>query len=180
MRSRARRARAEAIRRGESRNSARARLGNGVHSATGKRTSIAGPRSSALNSRTSLRSSAVGGRACTPTGAGSGPAGRKEQRHPGGDDRPSVPHHAARGPLRSKSLQEVGNGRAVTHWNDARLSDLADVLEPVPVQVAVLDATVTHLAAAFEPMPAQIAVLTAAVDRLSCPCHRADLKRPPA
>ena len=77
-------------------------------------------------------------------------------------------------PLRSKM------GGAVTQWNDARLSDLADVLEPVPVQVAVLDATVTHLAAAFEPMPAQIAVLTAAVDRLSCPCHRADLKRPPA
>jgi hypothetical protein len=58
-------------------------------------------------------------------------------------------------------------GRAVTQWTDARLNDLADVLEPVPVQVAVLDATVTHMAAAFEPMPAQIAVLAAAVDRLT-------------
>jgi hypothetical protein len=58
-------------------------------------------------------------------------------------------------------------GRAVTHGTDARLNDLADALEPVPVQVAVLDATVTHLATAFEPMPAQIAVLAAAVDRLT-------------
>ena len=58
-------------------------------------------------------------------------------------------------------------GRAVTHWTDARLNDLVDVLEPVPVQVAVLDATVTQLAAAFEPMPAQVAVLVAAVDRLT-------------
>src|ERR671917_198200 len=58
-------------------------------------------------------------------------------------------------------------GRVVTQWTDARLNQLADVLEPVPVQVAVLDATVDHLAAAFEPMPAQIAVLAAAVDRLT-------------
>ena len=58
-------------------------------------------------------------------------------------------------------------GRVVTQWTDARLNELADVLEPVPVQVAVLDATVTHLAGAFEPMPAQIAVLAAAVDRLT-------------
>jgi hypothetical protein len=57
--------------------------------------------------------------------------------------------------------------RAVNEWTDARLNDLADALEPVPAQVAVLDATMNHLAAAFEPMPSQIAVLTAAVDRLT-------------
>ena len=58
-------------------------------------------------------------------------------------------------------------GRTVTRWTDARLDDLVDALEPVPAQVAVLDATVTHLTAAFEPMPAQVAVLAAAVDRLT-------------
>ena len=57
--------------------------------------------------------------------------------------------------------------RAVTHWTDERLDDLADALEPVPVQVAVLDATVKHLAAALEPVPSELAVLAATVDRLT-------------
>jgi hypothetical protein len=58
-------------------------------------------------------------------------------------------------------------GRAVTHWTDERLDDLADALEPVPVQVAVLDATVKHLAVALEPVPSELAVLAATVDRLT-------------
>jgi|SRR5829696_7101737 len=61
-------------------------------------------------------------------------------------------------------------GKAVAQWTDARLNDLAAALEPVPAQVAVLDATVRHfdhLAAALEPVPAQLAVLTATVDRLA-------------
>src|SRR5918992_4105992 len=57
--------------------------------------------------------------------------------------------------------------RAVTHWTDERLDDLADALEPVPVQVAVLDATVKHLAVALEPVPSELAVLAATVDRLT-------------
>jgi hypothetical protein len=61
-------------------------------------------------------------------------------------------------------------GKLVAEWTDARLNDLAAALEPVPAQVAVLDATVRHfdhLAAALEPVPAQLAVLTATVDRLA-------------
>jgi len=56
---------------------------------------------------------------------------------------------------------------AVTQWTDERLNDLADALEPVPVQVAVLDATVKHLAVALEPVPSELAVLTAKVERLT-------------
>jgi hypothetical protein len=40
-------------------------------------------------------------------------------------------------------------------------------LNPVPTQVAVLDATVHHLAAAIESVPAQLAVLAATVERLA-------------
>jgi hypothetical protein len=61
-------------------------------------------------------------------------------------------------------------GRAAAEWTDARLNDLAAALEPVPVQVAALDATVKHLdhlVAAMEPVPAQLSVLAAAVDRLA-------------
>jgi hypothetical protein len=58
-------------------------------------------------------------------------------------------------------------GRTVNQWTDARLNDLADALEPVPVQVAVLDATVKHLARALEPVPSELAVLAATVDRLT-------------
>ena len=58
-------------------------------------------------------------------------------------------------------------GRAVEEWTDARLNGLADALEPIPVQVAVLEATVGHLTAELEPMPAQLAVVAAAVDRLA-------------
>jgi hypothetical protein len=60
--------------------------------------------------------------------------------------------------------------KAVEQWTDARLNDLADALEPVPAQVAVLDATVKHLdhlATALAPVPAQLAVLAATVDRLA-------------
>jgi hypothetical protein len=57
--------------------------------------------------------------------------------------------------------------RAVTQWTDERLDDLADALEPIPVQVAVLDATVKHLAVALEPVPAQLAVLAATVELLT-------------
>jgi hypothetical protein len=58
-------------------------------------------------------------------------------------------------------------GKAVAHWTDGRLNDLAAALEPVPAQVAVLDATVGHLAAVLEPVPTQLAVLSATVDRLT-------------
>jgi hypothetical protein len=60
--------------------------------------------------------------------------------------------------------------KAVEQWTDARLNDLADALEPVPAQVAVLEATVKHLdqlATALAPVPAQLAVLAATVDRLA-------------
>jgi hypothetical protein len=57
--------------------------------------------------------------------------------------------------------------KAVAEWTDGRLNDLAAALEPVPAQVAVLDATVDHLAAALEPVPAQLAVLAATVERLA-------------
>ena len=57
--------------------------------------------------------------------------------------------------------------KAVPEWTDGRLDALAAALEPVPAQVAVLDATVEHLAAALEPVPAQIAALAATVDRLT-------------
>lgn len=68
-------------------------------------------------------------------------------------------------------------GRAVTQWTDERLDDLADALEPVPVQVAVLDATVKHLVVALEAVPAQLAVLAATVERLTDENHalRAEL-----
>jgi prefoldin subunit 5 len=57
--------------------------------------------------------------------------------------------------------------KAVAKWTDGRLDDLAAALEPVPTQVAVLDATVEQLAAAMEPIPAQLAVLASTVDRLA-------------
>jgi hypothetical protein len=57
--------------------------------------------------------------------------------------------------------------KAVGKWTDGRLTDLAAALEPVPSQVAVLEATVDHLTAAVEPIPAQLAALTATVDRLA-------------
>ena len=50
--------------------------------------------------------------------------------------------------------------RTATHWTDERLDDLADAIEPIPVKVAVLDATVKHLTAALEawqtPLPAEL------------------------
>lgn len=58
-------------------------------------------------------------------------------------------------------------GKAVAEWTDRRLNDLAAALEPVPAQVAVLDATVHQLAAAMEPVPVQLAALAATVERLS-------------
>jgi hypothetical protein len=57
--------------------------------------------------------------------------------------------------------------RTATHWTDERLDDLADAIEPIPVKVAVLDATVKHLTAALEPVPSELAVLAATVDRLA-------------
>jgi hypothetical protein len=57
--------------------------------------------------------------------------------------------------------------KAVGQWTDRRLDDLAAALEPVPAQVAVLDATVQHLVAAMDPVPAQLAALTAIVERLA-------------
>lgn len=35
--------------------------------------------------------------------------------------------------------------KAVAHWSDERLNDLAAALEPVPAKVAVLEAIVDHL-----------------------------------
>jgi hypothetical protein len=57
--------------------------------------------------------------------------------------------------------------KAVAHWTDARLDDLAAAVEPVPTQVAVLGSTVDHLTASLEPVPTQIAVLAATVERLT-------------
>jgi hypothetical protein len=57
--------------------------------------------------------------------------------------------------------------KAVGEWTDGRLDDLAAALEPMPAQVAVLDATVQHLAAAMDSVPAQLAALTAIVERLA-------------
>jgi hypothetical protein len=56
--------------------------------------------------------------------------------------------------------------KAVGKWTDGRLTDLAAALEPVPSQVAVLEATVDQLAAALDPIPAKLAALAATVDRL--------------
>jgi|SRR5215207_1673591 hypothetical protein len=61
-------------------------------------------------------------------------------------------------------------GKTAVTWTDARLDDLADVLAPLPAEVAMLKATVNHwdhLATAFEPVPAGLAVLAAAVERLA-------------
>jgi len=50
-----------------------------------------------------------------------------------------------------KSLQgEQKMAKAVAHWTDARLDDLAAALEPVRSRVAVLEATVAHLAAGVD------------------------------
>jgi hypothetical protein len=57
-------------------------------------------------------------------------------------------------------------GKAVAEWTDGRLDDLAASLEPVPRQVAVLEATVERLATTLEPVPAQLAVLAATVERV--------------
>jgi hypothetical protein len=35
--------------------------------------------------------------------------------------------------------------KAVAHWSDERLDDLAAALEPIPTRVAVLEATVARL-----------------------------------
>jgi hypothetical protein len=35
--------------------------------------------------------------------------------------------------------------KAVAHWSDERLNDLAAALEPIPTRVAVLEATVERL-----------------------------------
>jgi hypothetical protein len=61
-------------------------------------------------------------------------------------------------------------GKTTAHWSDERLDEFAAALGPVPVQVAVLQASVEHLdhvTAAMEPVPAQVAVLTAAAERLA-------------
>src|SRR3954447_12507494 len=60
--------------------------------------------------------------------------------------------------------------KAAVEWTDARLNDLAAVLEPVPTQLAVLAASVAHfdrIATQMEPLPAQLAVLSASVERLT-------------
>jgi hypothetical protein len=48
-------------------------------------------------------------------------------------------------------------GRSVTQSTDERLNALAGALEPIPAQVAVLDATVTHLAVALGAAAALVA-----------------------
>jgi hypothetical protein len=61
-------------------------------------------------------------------------------------------------------------GKTAVTWTDARLDDLADVLAPLPAEVAMLKATVNHwdhVAAALEPVPAGLAVLAAGVERLA-------------
>jgi hypothetical protein len=53
---------------------------------------------------------------------------------------------------------------------DARLDDLAAMLQPVPAQLGMLGARVAHfedLAARMEPLPAQIAVLAAGMEHLA-------------
>jgi hypothetical protein len=47
-------------------------------------------------------------------------------------------------------------GKAAVSWTDARLDELADALEPLPADVAMLKATVSHwdrVAAALERCP---------------------------
>jgi ABC-type transporter Mla subunit MlaD len=61
-------------------------------------------------------------------------------------------------------------GKVVEQWTDARLNDLAAALEPVPAQVAALNATVEHLnhvAMQLTPVPGQLEVFTATVERLA-------------
>jgi hypothetical protein len=61
-------------------------------------------------------------------------------------------------------------GKTAETWTDARLDDLANVVAPLPADVAMLKATVNHwdhVAAALEPVPAGVAVLAAAVERLA-------------
>jgi hypothetical protein len=61
-------------------------------------------------------------------------------------------------------------GKAFVAWTDDRLNDLAAEFEPVPTQLAMLNASAAHfehIAAQMEPLPAQIAVLAASVERLT-------------
>ena len=58
--------------------------------------------------------------------------------------------------------------KAVEEWTDARLNDLAAVLEPVPMQLALLSATVTH----YEELAAHMETHTQLVlTRTSAACH---------
>ena len=63
--------------------------------------------------------------------------------------------------------------RTATHWTDERLDDLADAIEPIPVKVAVLDATVKHLTSALEPVPSELAVERQRHRLHSCATRRA-------
>ena len=47
--------------------------------------------------------------------------------------------------------------KAVAHWSDQRLDDLAAALEPVPVRVAVLEAIVERLAEENRVLRAELA-----------------------
>jgi hypothetical protein len=48
-------------------------------------------------------------------------------------------------PCPLKCLQGAKMPKAVAHWSDERLSDLAAALEPIPARVAVLEAIVERL-----------------------------------
>jgi hypothetical protein len=47
--------------------------------------------------------------------------------------------------------------KAVAHWSDERLDDLAAVLEPLPARVAVLEAIVERLAEENSSLHAELA-----------------------
>jgi hypothetical protein len=59
-----------------------------------------------------------------------------------------------------KSLQgEQKMPRAVAHWSDERLNNLASALEPVPARVAVLESIVERLVEENRALRAEIATL---------------------
>jgi hypothetical protein len=49
--------------------------------------------------------------------------------------------------------------RAVAHWSDERLNNLASALEPVPARVAVLESVVERLVEENRALRAEIATL---------------------
>jgi hypothetical protein len=49
--------------------------------------------------------------------------------------------------------------KAVAHWSDERLDDLAAALEPIPARVAVLEATVARLVEENRALRGELAII---------------------